>query len=932
MPGVRLIREGGVAESLSLVASRAVAVAAPAAVAPPFIPLTTTTQCPPVAKRRISRQRLLHLLQGASEARLILIKGPAGFGKTTLAVQWGEELRAGGLNTAWLRAEQENCEPAVFLQYMAIALEQCCPGAGRPALQVFEEYVVPPVHAILAALVNALAESGEEIYLLVDDFHLVDTPEIREAVCFLLKHAPRHFRIVLTAREVPALPLGTLRARGELFEIDAGALRFSLEETESLLVSEGCPVTGQSEVAVLQNNTGGWAAALRMACSFLRAGMAPEAGLRSTPGGQHALESYLEEVLARLPREVHEFMFATSILKTLSPAMCDAVAGCSHSELLLESLLQRYQLINPENAGATYSYHPLVGDYLRQQLLRRSPARFRELHLKAAHRCFVDGLTAEAIRHAVDAGERALAAEWTGRCAMQLITEGKIGTVLGWRRWLPKDLLRDLLPLRIALGWSMLMAARRKETLAWIDEIEADLSGLPDADGRFRKECLAIRAAVEGHSDASGQSLAIARRYMEAPLTDAWASNAVGNCMIFGHLMAGAHDQAEQVHWFEFTGQQGLRQTSTQIYRLALRGMSLSQRLRFADARICFEEAAVIAARDRGPGSSLAVLPQVFLAHQCYELNRIDEAAQLLHGRLDAINAISFLDCELRAYVVLSRIAYREGDNIQSHQLLDQAERIAAAEEWPRMQAALLVERLRLFLDEGNPAAAAGCVARLEALAEAGRDSDEPAQRHVRGYLRLANGYIDLQAGRPGLAVERLEKLWQYASATGGCYFAVRVGSLQAAALFAAGQDGAALSRFAAVLALAMPAGVIRTIIDNGPEVGPLIAHARAHFAGDLQHAAMSGYLDQLTTVFEQSWRGASVRPLSDVPVASRLTAREGDVLRLVAKGHSNKEIARLAEVSPETIKTHIKNIFQKLGADNRMQAVACGRRMGLFE
>jgi LuxR family maltose regulon positive regulatory protein len=376
MPGVRLIREGGVAERLSLVASRAVAVAAPAAAAPPFIPLTTTTQCPPVAKRRIRRQRLLHLLQGASEARLILIKGPAGFGKTTLAVQWSEELRAGGLNTAWLRAEQENCEPAVFLQYMAIALEQClsrCRASGTAGFRGIRRYRRCTPSWRRWSMPSPKVARRFTCWLTTSIWSIRRRSAKLSAFC--LKHAPRHFRIVLTAREVPALPLGTLRARGELFEIDAGVLRFSLEETESLLVSEGCPVTGQSAVAVLQNNTGGWAAALRMACSFLRAGVAPEAGLRSTPGGQHALESYLEEVLARLPREVYEFMLATSILKTLSPAMCEAVAGCSHSELLLDSLLQRYQLINLEDTGATYSYHPLVGDYLRQQLLRRSPAR-----------------------------------------------------------------------------------------------------------------------------------------------------------------------------------------------------------------------------------------------------------------------------------------------------------------------------------------------------------------------------------------------------------------------------------------------------------------------------------------------------------------------------------------------------------------------------
>ena len=934
MATVRPLPAARTADGLSLIIPKPATRQEPAAAGGGFIPLLTTTQCPPVARRRIRRQRLLLRLQGAADARLILIKAPGGYGKTTLAVDWSADLEAAGQRVAWVRAERENSEPGIFLHYVASALEQACPGAGRRALDIFETNSMPPSYAVLAALVNALAETGEEICLFIDDYHLVDTPEIREAIAFLLQHAPRHFRIVLTTREMPGLPVGTLRARGELFEVDAGELRFSLEETGRLLQSESAEAPDATTVNALQRETGGWAAALRLACSFLHGGIAADQCLRSSRGGSHALETYLGEFLARLPQDIRDFMLDTSILKALSSDVCGAVTGRANSGEMLELLTHRYQLVDPEGTEPpSWSYHPLVADFLRQRLHKEASERFLELQRRAAHWCFAQRRMADAIRHAVSSGDSGLAAEWTEQCAMRLIMEGNIGTVLGWRRWLPQDLTRNQLPLRVALGWSMVLAARRKEAVAWIDEIVADIAaGLPDPEGRAGKECLAMRTCVHGLADASASSLALGRRYMEGPLPDPWINNVVGNCMLFAYLMAGRHAEAAAVPWEGLTGDHDAQATSTEIYRLCLRGLCCSQRLLFAEAESCYQQASLVAVRDRGPNSSLNAVPTVLLAHQIYELDRIDEAEQMLRGRLDAINATGFLDCELRAYVLLTRIAYRNNDHRLAHELLDQGERIAASEGWPRMQAGLLVERLRLFVDAGNLTAATGCLARLETLVDAGRDSAEPADAHVRGYRRLASAYLDITSGRFGAAVDTLECAWQSAIQAGGHYFAVRIGTVQAAGMLAGGQAADALSRFREVLDLAAPADLIRTIVDGGPEVGALIDSARKELSGQAEDAVVACYLNRLASAFAVSWKGLRVRALADFSGASPLTAREGDVLRLIAQGQSNKRIAAVLEVSPETVKSHVKNIFVKLGADNRMQAVASGRRQGYFE
>jgi len=873
-------------------------------------------------------------LQGAAEARLILIMAPGGYGKTTLAVDWSAELEAAGQRVAWVRAEPENSEPGIFLQYAAIALEQACPGAGRPALDIFEANSIPPSHAVLAALVNALAEAGEEIYLFVDDYHLVDTPEIREAVAFFLRHAPRHFRIVLTTREMPGLPLGTLRSRGALFAVDAGELRFSLEETGRLLQSECSSAADETTVNAMQRETGGWAAALRLACSFLHGGSAADQCLRWSRGGAHALEAYLSEFLARLPRDIHDFMLDTSILKALSSDVCHAVSGRAESDDMLELLIHRHQLVDPEGVEPpTWSYHPLVADFLRHRLRKEAPERFVELQRRAAHWHFAHRRMADAIRHALAAGDSVLAAEWTQQCAMRLIMEGKIGTVLGWRRWLPKDLMRNQLPLRLALGWSMVLSARRNEAVAWIDEISADIAaGLPDPEGHAGSECLAMRTCAHGLGDASASSLALARRYMEAPLPEPWINNAVGNCMFFAHLLAGRHAEAAAVPWEDLTGDHDTRATSTEIYRLCLRGLSCSQRLLFAEAWSCYQEASRVAARDRGPNSSLNAIPTVLLAHQVYEMDRVDEAERMLRGRLDAINATGFLDCELRGYLLLTRIACRNDDHRLAHELLDQGERIAGSEGWPRMQAGLLAERLRLFINSGDLTSAAGCLARLETLVDAGRDGAEPGDAHIRGYRQLASACLDIGSGRFGAAVDTLECAWQSAIRAEARHFAVRVGTVQCAAMLAGGQTGSALSRFREVLDLAMPAGLIRTIVDGGAEVGALIDSARREFSGQAGHAVVSCYLNRLASASAVSRKGLEVRPPAHIAGGSPLTAREADVLRQISEGQTNKRIAAVLDVSPETVKSHVKNIFAKLGVDNRMQAVTHGRRHGHFE
>ena len=542
-----------------------------------FVPLATMTQCPPVVRARIERPRLISRLTNAVEARLVLIKAPAGFGKTTLAVDWSDALRAGSQCVAWLRAEREINEPSIFLHYLGKAIEQACPGTGAPALDLMSEGFIPPNYAILTAMVNALAESGEELSLFIDDYHLIETPEIHQLVWFLLQHAPRHFRIVLTAREEPPLPLGSMHASGELLEIDAVDLRFSLEETRRLFGSLEQVQSSEAELNDLQRESGGWPAALRIASSSLRAGVTGAECLRSRRGSAHAVEAYLNEILVRLPAEIYDFMLASSILRSPMPELCNELMGIDNGEEVLETLFHHYQFLNPETREpGAYCYHPLIADHLQRCLKREAPKKLKDLHRKAAGWYARHDRMVEAIEHAVSANDCEIAAAWTEQCAMRLIKEGKVRTVLSWRRWLPKELMRAHLPLRLALGWSLVLAAEREDALTWIDEIEADIAaGTPDPDGVAAREVLAIRAAIVGLSDKAEAAFVLGQRYMQDPLEDPWITNSVGNCLAFAHIMSGRHEEVDRMPWLPMAPGSYVRASSAQIYRLCLTGIVL---------------------------------------------------------------------------------------------------------------------------------------------------------------------------------------------------------------------------------------------------------------------------------------------------------------------------------------------------------------------
>ncbi|MEA3112623.1 MAG: hypothetical protein QOG58_2422, partial [Caballeronia sp.] len=399
--------------------------ATPPAAPPNPLPLFLATKVfpPRLPAGLIDRPRLLSLAGKAEYKRLTVIKAPAGFGKTSLALTWLDGLNAGGAFVAWLSLDTEDDEPARFFHHLAQALRNACASVGSSALSLTTEASLVPARSVVSTLINELVEVDDEVCLFVDDYHLISLPAIHDAMSYFIANAPSNVHLVVCTRTDPPLPLANLRARNDLLEIDASTLRFNFDETRSFVEHE-CP--GGLRAACVKSlfaNTEGWAAALRISASVLsRDECKPDWNVSAPSGASRPFATYLEDILKRLPATMVEFMLRTSILDRLTASLCEAVTGIAPQQGMLETISARQLLLEPlDIEGRWFRYHHLMGEYLRRRLETRHRDEVVDLHRRACQWYAKEEQWTDAVKHAIAAGDTQDAVSLMGHCAMALV-------------------------------------------------------------------------------------------------------------------------------------------------------------------------------------------------------------------------------------------------------------------------------------------------------------------------------------------------------------------------------------------------------------------------------------------------------------------------------------------------------------------------------
>jgi LuxR family maltose regulon positive regulatory protein len=881
--------------------------------------LVTKLYAPPPRPGAVPRPRLSARLDAGLRRRLTLVSAPAGSGKTTLVGAW---VAGCGRRAAWLSLDAGDSDPARFLAHLVAALRTVAPGTGAGVLAALQSPQPPPIAATLATLLNELATLPEDAVLVLDDYHLIDARPVDEALAFLVEHLPQTVHLVLATREDPPLPLARLRARGQLTELRAADLRFTAGEAADFLNQTMGLDLAAADVAALEARTEGWIAGLQLAALSLQ-GHGDAAGfIASFTGGHHFVLDYLvEEVLHRQPAGVQAFLLHTSILDRLCGPLCDAVLldHAAAGQATLEYLARANLFLEPlDDERRWYRYHQLFADLLRRRLHQggASPAgdagRDRErasveLHRRASQWHEDHGLELEAFRHAIAADDVERAERLLGERGMPRHTRVAATAALGWLASLPATVLDARPALRWRHAWLLLTTGQTAGVEKQLQAAEAALRGTEadDATRNLVGQIAAARAVLALTRYQIDAMLAQAHRALDYLAPDNLAVRTSATWALgVGHQQQGDRAAAGRA----FTDAIALGQAAGNRFTTILATKGLGD-IQLADNRL--HQAAETYRRvlhllgDEPP--PVAGEAHLGLARICYEWDDLDAAER--HGRQALHLARQYgsgIDRSVLCEVLLARLRLARGDVAGAAALLARAAQSVRQHNFAQRLPDVAAAQVATLLRQGNLAAAAR-------LAEA---HDLPL---VRAQVHLARG--DAPAALAALAPVR-----RHAEARGWADERLAALALQALAHHAQGDRDDALCLLAEALALAEAGGVIRRFVDEGPPMARLLDAARA--AG-----GAPAYLQRLLAAFSVAAAGriaASPSRGTDSDVVEPLSAREREVLGLIAAGLTNQDVAARLYLSLHTVKVHARNIYAKLGVANRTQAAARGKALGI--
>ena len=679
-------------------------------VATPTPPMPATKYRPPVPTRSlVSRNRLIDLLRAGGRRRVVLIHAPSGFGKSTLAAQWREELVRDGVAVAWLTIDDDDNNVVWFLAHLLESLRRVRPALAASLGQVLEEHGDHAGRYVLTTLIDEIHDDDDRIALVIDDWHRVSDPATTAALGFLLEHGCHHMQIIVTSWSRAGLPVSRLRIQDELVEIGCDSLCFNGSEARSFLNDVGGLQLSGSDVDALTASTDGWAAALQLAALSLRGGGDANSLIGRLSGASDVVGEFLaENVVDTLEPELREFLLATSITERTCGGLASVLAGVTRGQVMLEEVERRGLILQRvDDDPGWYRYHQMFAEFLRGRLTHDRPDHLEELH-RIASAWFADhGYLNEAVDHAL-AYDPIRAVDLVEQDETNLLEQSKMTTLLGIVQKLPPQIVASRARLQLTIAWANLLLQRQGPMQAAVNRFQAsmtnaDLEETTRAD--LKAEADVLQAVAETHADHTENVENLVAEAMSRPDTlHPQVPGVAGNIAAFAAIYRFDFDTAHRLLDWASPYNEMMGPFSA-VYGRCYGGIADRYRLDIPAALTNFREAFEIAG-GLGPHSHAVRLAGALLGQLLYETGDVAEATRLLEDSYQFGSEGGGVDYLAARFVIGARIRALHGDRSAAIERLDAGMDAAQRLRLPRLAAAVNNERIRLGIPIAPVAAA----------------------------------------------------------------------------------------------------------------------------------------------------------------------------------------------------------------------------------
>lgn len=896
------------------------------------VALIATKMAPPRPPRgRVTRRALLEHMEASVARRLTAVVAPAGFGKTTLLAEWFEILRTRGHLVAWLSLDDDDDDAHQLGSYLISSLSRDAEYNSGRAANLLREDPLTPMNVVQAVLLNEIAECGREVFLFVDEFERINDRPSVALVSRLLRYAPPNLHIILGSRRTPSLALGALAVEEQLLLLDSGVLRFSVDDALQFFAQTDGVRLDHRSVEMLNEATEGWATGLQLSALALREHADTATLARDLASNRFGIDSYLDgTVISQLSREMLQFSLRVSILDRMSASCCDAIMGTGARSWETLDWLERHNVFTRalDVDRCWFRFHALMADALRrrakQQLYNELPA----LHRRASRWFASQELWPEAVRHALAGGEIEQAAEWAENCASFMIDRSDVPTLLGWFSKLPAVLVNRSVRLKLARAWAQTLSYRMRDAGGSLEVLADELANEADdtagsaaslSDKKLRAEVAAIRAAIAGLVDDTPLALALSRQAEVSTDSPPWVQRFVNSAKIFGLAYNGGFDEIRRLRESAAEPNAEAEPLYASVYRFSMLGLASLVEGRLQEAICTFEFAIERAEVTIGHASRAAALPAGYLVALYYESNDLARARRALSGRTAIAMQTCPLGSLLRYCQGAARVYARDGDVGSALVILEEAREIAIDRRWLRLRAGCDAESVRLHLNDRRIADAERLAADLRGVMPARNPHPMGSFLETWASWCEIRARIALARGRDKEAVDLIHPLRAQLSAAGMRFLEARASILLALALDRGGDTDAAVEALDAALLYSSAEPMINSFADEGEAMYALLRARQSGAAED--DPAACGQIQRLIAMFtpgEPRIAGSSKRRTA----SAALSAREMEIVGHISQGLSNKEIARALRLAPETVKWHLKNIYEKLDVGSRIEAV----------